>query len=320
MPFTNFFRSELDAFTGLERTFFDGRVYGGFFVHGNWFVPTQRQPIEPSQQLPETWALWLEESIRVDLRDDPRNPTAGAYFAVNSQQAVRPLGSWDFVRVVGEARGYVPLPFGIVLAARFQMGAMQVFGSNLDPNNVYQLSQLGPPALQLIGGGASSNRGYLPGYLGDAEQIDVIQPRSSTEIANGAPVRTRPVRISGGTRMWEASLELRIPVTPSVGVVLFGDAGDVDRNRLDASDGQARFRFNYPQIAIGVGLRYRTIVGPIRFDVAVRPDQLQVLANNNTLPPACGPMLGQNCRPVSYIDVGFFRFPGAFHLTIGEAF
>jgi hypothetical protein len=323
MPFTNFFRSELDGFTGVERTFFDGRLYGGVFLHGNWFVPTDRQPIDPAQQLPETWALWLEEAVRLDLRDDPRNPTAGAYFGVSSQQAVRPLGSWDFVRFVGEVRGYVPLPFGIVLAGRFQIGVMEVFGSDLAPNNVYQLDQLGPPALQLTGGGASSNRGYLPGLLGDAEQIDVVYPRSAEEVANGAPSHTRPVRISGGTRMWEASLELRIPITPNLGVVLFGDAGDVDRDRLGVDDGPARFRFDYPQLAFGLGIRYRTIVGPIRFDVAVRPDQLQVLGSPNTLPPDCGPTLGQGCRPVPYVDLfnmGLLRFPGAFHLTIGEAF
>jgi translocation and assembly module TamA len=290
------------------------------FLHGNWFVPTDRQPIDPAEHLPETWALWLEEAIRLDLRDDPRNPREGVYFGVSAQQAVRPLGVWDFVRVVGEVRGYLPLPFGMVLAGRFQLGVMEVFGSDLDPNNVYQYSQLGPPALQLTGGGASSNRGYLPGLLGDAEQIDVVVPRSAEEIANGAPVRSRPVRISAGTRMWEASLELRIPVTASLGFVIFADAGDVDRDRLGVDDGPATFRFDYPQFAFGAGLRYRTIVGPIRFDLAVRPDQLQVLANPNTLPPDCGVALGQGCRPSSYIDLGFFRFPGAFHLTIGEAF
>ncbi len=320
MPFTNFFRSELDGVIGPERTFLDGRLYGGLFIHGNWFVPTDRQPIEPTELLPETAALWLEEVVRLDLRDDPRNPTAGAYFAVAAQQAVQPLGSWDFVRVVAEARGYIPLPFGIVIAGRFEIGVMEVFGSSLDPNNVYQLAQLGPPALQLRGGGASSNRGFLPGRLGDAEQIYVVQPRSSEEIANGAPIEARPVLISGGTRSWEASLELRVPITPSFGAVAFADAGDVDRFRFGDPGSQAPFRFDHPQMAFGIGIRYRTLIGPIRLDVAFRPDELQVIGTANTLPVPCTATRGSQCRPLSQIDLGFFQFPGAFHLTIGEAF
>ncbi len=320
MPFTNFFRSELDGVIGPERTFFDGRLYGGLFLHGNWFYPTDLQPTDPRQLLPETAALWLEEIIRLDLRDDPRSPTAGAYFAVTSQQAVQPLGSWDFLRFTAEARGYVPLPLGIVIAARFEIGIMEVFGTSLDPNNVYHLAQLGPPSLHLRGGGASSNRGFLPGLLGDTEQIYVEQPRSGEEIANGAPIESRPVRISGGTRSWEASLELRVPITQSLGAVLFADAGDVDRFRIGDPGGATQFRFDHPQLAFGLGLRYRTIIGPIRLDVAVRPDDLQVIGTTGTLPPPCTPDRGSQCRPASRVDLGLFSFPGAFHLTIGEAF
>jgi outer membrane translocation and assembly module TamA len=325
MPFTNLVRSELDGSIGLDRAFFDGRLYTAFFLHANWFFPTDRQPVEPRLQLPETAAMWLEQSVRVDLRDNPRNPTRGAFFAISSQQAVQPLGSWDLVRVTGEARGYIPLgegdqPFA-VLAARFQLGVMEVFGSSLDPSNVYQLAQLGPPALQLIGGGASSNRGFLPGLLGDAEQIYVPSPRTEAETAAGAPPRTRPVRISGGTRTWEASLELRLRVTQSLGIVVFGDAGDVNRVRPDDLETGPSFRFDHPQVAFGFGIRYLTILGPIRLDVAFRPDDLQVIGTESTLPPPCGPTDGNQCRPVSRMDVlGLFNFPGAFHLTIGEAF
>jgi translocation and assembly module TamA len=320
MPFTNFFRSELDGVTGLERRFFDGVVYGGLFLHANWFLPTDLQPVEPREELPQTAALWLEEVITVDLRDNPRSPTAGAYFAFASQQAVQPLGFWDFVRFTGEARGYIPLPLGIVIAARFEIGVMEVFGTSLDPRNVYQLAQLGPPSLHLRGGGASSNRGFLPGLLGDVEQVYVTEARSADAVRNGAPVTSRPVRISGGTRSWEASLEIRIPLTTSFGIALFGDAGDVDRNRLGDPDDAGQFRFDHPQLAFGFGLRYHTIIGPLRFDVAVRPDELQVIGVEDSRPAPCTATMGQNCRPESRIDLGFIRFPGAFHLTIGEAF
>lgn len=328
-PFTGFYRSELDGQLGPERSWFDGRLYLGAFVHGNWFLPTDRQPIEPTDQLPQTFAVWLEEAIRLDLRDDPRNPTAGAYFSVGSQQSVQPLSAWDLVRVTAEARGYLPLPLGIVLAGRFEIGVTQVFGYNQDlltAGNVYQLAELGPPALHLRGGGASSNRGYLPGLLGDSRQVYVSRPRSTTDIAAGAPITERPVRITGGTSLWEASVELRVPVTESFGIVAFADAGDVVRPDVGSSQGpifyfggddNGTFR---PHLSFGLGIRYRTIVGPIRLDFAVAPDELREFGDVATLPPTCAADDASSCNPRNYMDFGLFQVPGAFHLTIGESF
>jgi hypothetical protein len=329
-PFTGFFRSELDGLLGPDRSFFDGRVYAGAFLHGNWFLPTDRQPADPFDQLPQTFAVWLEETIRVDLRDDPRNPRAGAFFAASAQQSVQPLSAWDLVRWTAEARGYVPLPFGIVLAARFELGMTHVFGFNdqlLDPNNVYQLAQLGPTALHLRGGGASSNRGYLPGLLGDARQVYVVEPRSEAQLARGNPVRSRPVRISGGTSLWEASIELRVPITENIGVVAFTDAGDVVRPDVGSGEGPL-FYFGQgpegifrPQLSFGLGIRYRTIVGPVRLDFAVAPPELREFGQEDTLPPTCRNDSASRCNPRNFMDFfGLFEVPGAFHLTIGESF
>lgn len=321
MPFTNFFRSELDAAIGPERSFFAGRLYAGVFVHGNWFLPADRQPIEARDRLPEMGALWLEEVVRLDLRDNPSQPTEGAFFSVSSHQSVQPLSSWDLVRFTAEARGYIPLPLGMVLAGRFQIGIMQVFGSQIASDNVYELSRLGPPALQLTGGGASSNRGYLPGLAGDAEQVYVSLPRSDAALADGAPITSRPVRITAGNYLWDASIELRIPITTAFGVVLFTDAGDIDRFRLQGADTQPIFRFDHPQFTFGFGIRYRTDIGPFRLDVGIRPDELQFLSQTSQLPPTCTTTSADRCRPASFVSFfDLFRFPGAFHLTIGEAF
>lgn len=329
-PFTGFFRSELDWLGGLDRSFFDGRLYLGAFAHFNWFLPTDRQPFDPFDQLPQTFAVWLEEAVRVDLRDDPRNPRAGAFFAASSQQSVQPLSAWDMVRWTAEARGYVPLPLGIVIAARVALGMTHIFGFNedlLDPFNVYQLAQLGPTALHLRGGGASSNRGYLPGLLGDARQVYVTQPRSSEQLARGNPVRRRPVRISGGTSLWEASLELRVPLTSDFGVVAFADAGDVVRPDIGSDTGpvfyfgQAPASTFRPQLSFGLGVRYRTIIGPLRLDFAVAPPELQEFGREETLPPTCRNDAASRCNPRNYMDFfGLFQIPGAFHLTIGESF
>src|SRR5262249_17253312 len=98
---------------------------------------------------------------------------------------------------------------------------------------------------------------------------------------------------------WESSLELRIPLLKDFSIVGFADLGDVHA-------GQS-FRFDHLNTAVGGGLRYRTIVGPIRFDVGYRPRKLQRADGSD---PGPGP------QPAP----GFAKFDGAIHLTIGESF
>jgi outer membrane translocation and assembly module TamA len=312
-PIVNFFRHELDGRLGLERTFFDGHLYLSGLVRGNFFFPDQDQGVRVHSRREATQALILQATAYLDLRDNPRTPTQGVYFGIDFQGGgFGGVSSWDYVRVTADARGYVPLPAGIVLAARFAIGVTEVLGTyGLDRDNVYDLAQLGPFSEQLVGGGSVSNRGYPAGYLGDVERRAI---ESRPYPGGGQPVY-QPVTISGGNRRWEASLELRIPITQELGFVLFADAGDVTRT--------STFRFNVPQISPGFGLRLRTVVGTIRFDWGFRPDILQVIGlSDPSLDPrgvACTTTLTTACRPVSNIDLGV-PIPSAIHLTIGEAF
>ncbi len=305
-PFLNFFRHELDGRIGLERSFFDGRFYLSGGVRGNLFFPDDDQRVRIRSLREETRALILEQSAYLDLRDQPRDPRSGAYFAVGLQESgFGGVSSWDYVRVTAEARGYIPLPAGIVIALRFGIGSMFILNSyGLDPDNVYDLAGLGPFSQQLTGGGPVSNRGFPAGYMGDVERRAI-----DTRPTPGEGIELRaPVLLSGGVRRWEASLEIRVPITPDIGIAAFVDAGDVTR--------QLYFRFDHPQISVGGGLRLHTFIGTIRFDVAGRPDVLQVFGNS-TLPRACANDQEVGCRPVATV-LGWF--PGAVHITLGEAF
>jgi hypothetical protein len=306
-PLVNFFRHELDGRLGLERTFFDGHFYLSGLVRGNFFFPDEDQGVRVRSQREQTRALILQATTYLDLRDDPHSPTSGAYFGIDvAGGGWGGLSSWDFVRVTGDARGYVPLGAGIVLAGRFAMGATEVLHAyDLASDNIYQLALLGPFSDQLVGGGAASNRGFPAGYLGDAELVEVQE----RPLPDGTQTQHAPVLISGGIRRWEASIELRVPITPELGFVAFVDAGDVTRQRL--------WRFDHPQISPGFGLRLRTPVGAIRFDWGFRPDALQVIGGMDTRPAPCTSPADTECRPVPLL---FSTIPGAIHLTIGEAF
>ena len=309
LPLYGFFRHELDWRIGLERTFFDGRFYLATALRGNLFVPDAVQGLRQNAQREVTRALMVELSTTLDLRDDPRSPSRGAFFSLGIQQAgFGGVSTWDYTRITGEARGYVPLGLGVVLAGRAGIGAMIVEESyGLDPSNLYDLDALGPLSQQLQGGGAISNRGFPPGLEGDVVRRRV----DARPLPDGSQAQYPSVLISGGIRRWEASLELRVPLTESLGLVLFADAGNVSRTD--------DFHFDVVNLAFGPGLRYRTPIGPLRLDWAIRPRETEYVGPSaaDPRPPVCSATVTDECRPGA--DV-FSSVPGAIHITIGEAF
>jgi len=77
----------------------------------------------------------------------------------------------------------------------------------------------------------------------------------------------------------------------------------VDVDEVEIIDRNDNFRFSHLNTAVGGGLRYRTIIGPIRLDVGYRP---KALAGKST--------------DDATMDLGFVKFRGAVHLTIGDSF
>jgi translocation and assembly module TamA len=134
-------------------------------------------------------------------------------------------------------------------------------------------------------------RGYAPNTLGDV-----------FELGNRLD--------SGGLRQWEASLELRAPITSSFGMVLFMDAGDVSQGKS--------FRFYDPQTTLGFGLRYKTIIGPVRLDAGFAPAGLQWLGASDDRWRKAYNANGEELTrfPESHL----FGTNGHIHFTIGEAF
>jgi outer membrane protein assembly factor BamA len=314
-PFArDFSRHLVDGFVGPERSFLRGKLYANAHLRGAIFAPFATSLV--NEQDPYGM-LFLEQTVRLDLRDDPVNPRSGFFLQIGLQQSgyVTP-SSWDYVRATPEVRAYLSLPLGIVVAARFGIGILEItrassslrriVNSDLDrdatctdPSDIGTCTEyervsgpalLGPDTYRLRGGGASSNRGFLPGRLGGAvHQVDGIAVLDDPRI--------------GGIRRWEASLEVRIPLTESLGAVLFADAGDVSPTR--------RLRFDAPQLSLGLGLRYRTLIGPIRLDLGLRQPWARCFG------PVCGEL--PPVAPQSFL-FDAWKIGGAVHITVGEAF
>ena len=178
--------------------------------------------------------------VRRDTRNDPMNPTEGT----NVQLAVKPLtgeydGGFSAVGTVLSMAGYYApwsnprtgLPDDrLVLAARLEGGAYH--GAPL-----HRI----PPSHRYYLGGAGSVRGY--GY----QQIGPMDK-------DGDPVGARSYQL--------VNLETRFKVTDSLGFVAFLDGGQAYRDEMPKFD----LDMDY---GAGLGVRYFTPIGPVRFDVAV---------------------------------------------------
>src|SRR6185295_11142065 len=97
-----------------------------------------------------------------------------------------------------------------------------------------------PATRRFFLGGGGSIRGYEYRTVGPEENGDVI----------------------GGLSFFATSLELRFRVTDTIGVVPFIDAGAAYKDTIPDFSEEV-------QVGAGIGLRYRTPLGPLRFDVAV---------------------------------------------------
>jgi outer membrane translocation and assembly module TamA len=237
-PFLGFIRSDILLRLGARRGFFSHRFVGTFAVQQDMFVVASDPSNVTSDGTPTPSTYYyefIEQDMRLDLRDQAARPSSGAYFALNSTESLRTFASdWTSWRLAPDARFYLPLPLSSVLALRVALGALFIFDANPELDDLSQ--RLGPSNYRLRGGGANSVRGFLPGELGAGSQ--------------------------GGLRRWESMLEWRLRFGTSFSVVGFMDFGDVND--------ETSFRFDHLNTTAGFGLRYFTLLGALRLDAGFR--------------------------------------------------
>jgi translocation and assembly module TamA len=235
-PFLGFFRWDIALSVGLERAFFRRALSARLALQHDRYLVAPDQHTSDGSEVPDSYAYsFLEQELRLDLRDDEVRPRQGVWLSLRSAESLRmPLSDWTSLLLAPDTRVYVPLPFEMSLAARFAVAALLVSDARSDLDEVSR--RLGPEAYRLRGGGAQSNRGFVAGELG--------------------------VGTDGGIRRWESSIELRVRLGNALGITAFFDMGDVnDRPFL---------RFSAPHPALGGGLRYLSPIGTLRLDLGLR--------------------------------------------------
>jgi len=236
---------------------------------------------------------------------NPLDAIKGIYFTVQSFLASSKFGSQtDFWKIDGSNSTYYSLfKHRYTLARNTRIGYERPWGPNPNAGTTVCLGELlttnptcntVPLPERLYAGGATSHRGF---------GINAAGPR---DLQTGYPV--------GGSAAFVNTVEFRMPpptlpyVGESVSFVLFHDMGNVFQNPKDMFPSFLRFRqpnrdtcrdvsgeigtcsFNYFSHALGIGARYKTPVGPIRFDFSynLNPPIYPVIDDYNGKPPYVG--------------------------------
>jgi translocation and assembly module TamA len=213
---------------------------------------------------------YFEQKLVFDRRDAPLDARRGYYGELSlNEGGPYAGGEVAFLKFRAEARGYLP-------AGRFTF-AGRLGGGRLDALGTDET----PVTVRFYGGGGTDHRGF--GF----QRLSPMRRDS----------QGRAVPIGGDTSLLasaEARLDLFKLKDEWLTLALFMDAGDVTQapGTIDLGD------LHY---AAGVGLRYDTLIGPVRFDVGYRLNRTGVR----------GPEGLDNPDPGEHF---------AFHLSLGEAF
>ncbi len=210
---------------------------------------------------------YLEEIAEWDRRNDPLAPSSGYYAALSLQGGGGPLlGDYTFGRVLPEVRGYIN--FGpkdrFVLATRLRMGTLLTpVITNETGERVRQESAI---VNRFFAGGGSSMRGFNARRLSPMNRSNPSAEQPSDQVV--------PI---GGNSLVETSVELRYKLFKDVELAAFHDSGLAGAGSLNLGPRQddirkesGRIFGDYHYQAVGIGVRYFTIVGPIRLDIARR--------------------------------------------------
>jgi len=259
-------------------------------------------------------------------RDNDLESTRGSYTTAEGGVASGYFGSEaDFSRFSAKNSTYHTLfrkrstGQGYVFARSTTVGIENPFGSTvlLDPAQPVPAGRtLVPLPERFFSGGGNSNRGFGLNQAGPRDPF------------TGFPV--------GGSAVFLNSLEMRFPnvmlpyLHDNIGFTIFEDMGNVFARPQEMLSSLARFHqpardfcfyeqthnlcnYNYATHAVGLGVRYQTPIGPLRFDFGYNlnppyfPRYTNIVTNDET---------GQQVGVFGYQRAGHFNFS----FSVGQSF
>lgn len=208
---------------------------------------------------------FLDVQVELDRSDKKLEPRSGYYLGLDVSAGLSQTTQLrPFFKVTPEARGYVS--FGpdqlVTLAGRLRLGTLLAQDNDA------------PVVVRYFSGGAGM-RGFYQRRLSPMVAVPTLQPPQESPRCAGQPNcpivqlpdftrgQTLPV---GGAGLIEASVEARFNLSEDWVLAVFNDWGLVTAEPLGAGQDFAQSLYT----AVGLGVRYRTPLGPIRLDLGLR--------------------------------------------------
>jgi outer membrane protein insertion porin family len=191
-------------------------------------------PIEELDRQYRTYSVsGPSASIVFDTRDDPLEPRRGLLLAADAQLSLDALGGASYLRGFFQATSVRRLRADLVFVLSGRLGLASTFGEE---------APLLPLPERFFAGGDFGPRGF---------PVDGVGPQVVSDAGTIYP--------TGGNALVLGNAELRYNVTRALQLASFVDVGNVYREVGDVELAALRR-------SAGVGLRYRTPIGPIRLD------------------------------------------------------
>ncbi|MCU0329643.1 MAG: BamA/TamA family outer membrane protein [Candidatus Kapabacteria bacterium] len=206
--------------------------------------------------------IFLGGSFRGEHRDNPANPTSGTFSSISAEFG---YGAGKFWRLQAFVFTYNTIDTRLVAATKVRAGHIFL----VDPSNVYV-----PLERQFFAGGAASIRSFASRQLHDPASGRVEGDPADANLRNN---------ILGSASLIELSFELRYTLPRPEGLsdlwasliersgfTFFTDIGNSFNRLTDTKYGTARLKdfIEGNVVAIGLGYRFDTPVGPFRVDYA----------------------------------------------------
>jgi outer membrane protein assembly complex protein YaeT len=241
---------------------------------------TEKEQFQIDKAFPEVRLSSFSGGVLFDSRDDVLEPARGSLLTGDVTLAARALGGEvGFLKSYMQGSWFHGLPGRrrIVFATRAAVGLADGFPrvatiENADGTTSPAIIEDLPASERFFAGGGSTIRGF---------GLDEVGAPNTISPTTGFP--------TGGNAVLIMNVEVRVPVPiiKGMGIAAFVDGGNVFRRVTEFDFGELRGSY-------GVGLRYRSPIGPLSFDVGFKMDRRVI---GGTLEP-----------------------PMAFHFSFGQAF
>jgi len=204
------------------------------YLYQDTYVFNVEVPIDELDRQYRTYTVsGPSASIVFDTRDDPLEPKRGLFLGADLQLSLEALGGESYVRGFLQATSVRRLRTDLAFVFSARLGLAATFG---------ETAPLLPLPERFFAGGDYGPRGF---------PVDGVGPKFV-----GADGEVYP---TGGNALLLGGAEMRYNLTRSFQVASFLDTGNVYPETGDLTLSDLRW-------SAGLGLRYRTPIGPVRVD------------------------------------------------------